>query len=236
MLHEARLRYWSLTKLDRTDSPESGHNRRRYGKMSGEKRPDTANLEKPLTRFTRDERRVDQTQVLERREGPQLAQQLVGGVRVAVQDKLLQGAAEEELQGARAEEPLARHVVEQELHQLRGQARQAAAVLHAGSCGGRGTAVRGRSGGGGGFVSTDRGLSPLISCRVARVAKAHNDGRLGVLKGLLGGEGCPWEVGGWSWCAALWRRSTAARPAATGAAGPPASSTSTASSSGASLK
>lgn len=43
----------------------------------------------------------------ERREGPQLPQQLVGGVRVAVQDKLLQGAAEEELQGAWAKEPLA---------------------------------------------------------------------------------------------------------------------------------
>lgn len=170
--------------------------------------------------------------MFERREGPQLAQQLVGGVRVAVQDKLLQGAAEEELQGARAEEPLARHVVEQKLHQLRGEARQTAAVLHAGSCGSRGTAVRGQSGGGG-FVSTNHVLSPLISCRVARVAKAHNDGRLGVLKGLLGGEGCPWEVGG---CAPLWRRSTAARPAATGAAGPPASSTSTASSSGAPLK
>lgn len=68
------------------------------------------------------------------------------------------------------------------------------------------------------------------------MAKAHKDGRLGVLKGLLGGEGCPWEVGGCSWCSALWRRSTAARPAATGATGAPASSTSTASSSGASLK
>lgn len=145
MLHEARFRYWSLTKLDRTDSPESGQNRRRYGEMSG-KMPDTANLEQPSSRLTRDERRVDQTQVFERREGPQLAQQLVGGVRVAVEDKLLQGAAEEELQGARAEEPLARHVVEQKLHQLRGEARQAAAVLHAGSCGGRGTAVRGQSG------------------------------------------------------------------------------------------
>lgn len=91
--------------------------------------------------------------MFERREGPQLAQQLVGGVRVAVQDKLLQGAAEEELQGARAEEPLARHVVEQKLHQLWGEARQAAAVLHAGSCGGRGTAVRGQSGGGGGMAA-----------------------------------------------------------------------------------
>lgn len=122
--------------------------------------PDTANLGKPLTRFTRDERRVDQAQVFERREGPQLAQQLVGGVRVAVQDKLLQGAAEEELQGARAKEPLARHVVEQKLHQLRGEARQTAAVLHAGSCGSRGTAVRGQSGGGGGgFGSTKRVFS-----------------------------------------------------------------------------
>lgn len=26
LLHAARLRYWSLTKLDRTDSPESGQN------------------------------------------------------------------------------------------------------------------------------------------------------------------------------------------------------------------
>lgn len=57
--------------------------------------------------FTRDERRVDQTEVSERREGPQLPQQLVGGVRVAVQDKLLQGASKEELQGAWAKEPFA---------------------------------------------------------------------------------------------------------------------------------
>lgn len=56
---------------------------------------------------TRDERRVDQTKVSERREGPQLPQQLVGGVGVAVQDKLLQGASKEELQGARAKEPFA---------------------------------------------------------------------------------------------------------------------------------
>lgn len=57
--------------------------------------------------FTRDERRVDQTKVPERREGSQLPQQLVGGVRVAVQDKLLQGASKEELQGAWAKEPFA---------------------------------------------------------------------------------------------------------------------------------
>lgn len=122
-------------------------------------------------------------------------------------------------------------MVEQKLHQLWGEARQTAAVLHAGSCGRTVTTVRKQSDG----ASHDdrQSLSPLISCSVARVAKAHKDGRLGVLKGLLGGEGCPWEGGG---CPALWRRSTAARPAATGAIGAPASSTSTASSSGASLK
>lgn len=181
--------------------------------------------------FTRDERRVDQTEVPERREGPQLPQELVGGVRVAVQDKLLQGASKEELQGARAKEPFAGHVVEQQLHQLWGEARQTAAVLHAGSCG-ETRKQEGRC------VSrpTSQSLPPLISWRVARVARAHKDGRLGVLKGLLGGEGCPWEVGGCSWCPALWRRSTAARPAAAGAPGAPASSTSTASSSGASLE
>lgn len=74
----------------------------------------------------------------ERREGPQLPQELVGGVRVAVQDKLLQGASKEELQGARTKEPFAGHVVEQQLHQLWGEARQTAAVLHAGSCGKQG--------------------------------------------------------------------------------------------------
>lgn len=71
---------------------------------------------------------------------------------------------------------------------------------------------------------------------VARVAKAHRDGTLGVLKGLLGGDGCPWEARGSSCCAALWRRSTAARPAAPGATRPLASSGSAGSSSGASLK
>lgn len=97
--------------------------------------------------FTCDERRVDQTKVSERREGPQLPQQLIGGVRVAVQDKLLQGAPKEELQGAWAKEPFAGHVVEQKLHQLWGEARQTAAVLHAGSCGCRVTTVRKQSDG-----------------------------------------------------------------------------------------
>lgn len=80
--------------------------------------------------------------MLEGGEGPQLPQQLVGGVRVAVEDKLLQRAAEEELQRARPQQPLLGHVLEQVLHQLRGEARQAAAVLHAGSCSRRGRGER----------------------------------------------------------------------------------------------
>lgn len=145
LLHEARLRYWSFTKLDRTDSPESGQNQRKEMSETNEmsEKCRRGKFGKVFDRsFTRDERRVDQTQVPERREGPELPQQLVGGVRVAVQDKLLQGASKEELQGAWAEEPFVRHVVEQKLHQLWGEARQTAAVLHAGSCGRRVTTVR----------------------------------------------------------------------------------------------
>ena len=82
---------------------------------------------------TRDEGGVDQAEVLECGEGSQLPQQLVRGVRVAAEHQLLQGAAEEELQRARTQQPLARHVAQQQLRQLRGQTSQAAAVLHAGS-------------------------------------------------------------------------------------------------------
>lgn len=71
--------------------------------------------------------------MLQRCKGSQLAQELVGGVRVAVEHKFLQWAAEEELQGAWTQEPFAGHVVEQKLGELWGQARQTAAVLHAGS-------------------------------------------------------------------------------------------------------
>lgn len=46
-------------------------------------------------------------------------------------------------------------------------------------------------------------LLPVIRWTVARVAKAHRDGTLGALKGLLGGDGCPWEARGSSCCAAL---------------------------------
>ena len=75
--------------------------------------------------------------MLEGMEGPELPQQVVGGVRVAVEDKFLQWATEEELQGARPQQPLPGHVAEQQLGELRGQTRQAAAVLHAGSWGER---------------------------------------------------------------------------------------------------
>lgn len=67
------------------------------------------------------------------RKGPQLPQQLIGGVRIGVEDDLLQRAAKEQLQGAWAKDHFTGHVVEQKLGQLRGQTCHAAAVLHAGS-------------------------------------------------------------------------------------------------------
>lgn len=79
-------------------------------------------------------------------------------------------------------------------------------------------------------------LLPVMRWTVARIAKAHSEGTLGALKGLLGGDGCPWLAWRSSCCAARWRRSTAAWPAAAGASGPPAFSGSAASSSGPSLR
>lgn len=79
MLQDARLSDWSLTRLRRTDRPESGQNRlMRSGR--------NVKLRQISAAPTCDERRVDQTEVLQRREGSQLPQELVGGVRVAVQD------------------------------------------------------------------------------------------------------------------------------------------------------
>lgn len=77
---------------------------------------------------------------------------------------------------------------------------------------------------------------PVMRWTAAWVAKAQRDGTFGVLKGLLGGDGCPWEELWSSCCAALCSRSTAASPAATGATGAAPSSGSSAFSSGASLQ
>ena len=72
--------------------------------------------------------------MLQSSECPELSQEFIGGVGIAVEDELLQRAAKEELQGARTQQPLDGHVVEQELCQLWRQTGQTADVLHAGSC------------------------------------------------------------------------------------------------------
>lgn len=67
-------------------------------------------------------------------EGRQRAQQRVGGIRVAVEDEALQGAAEEECQGAGVQLPITGQLCQEALGQRGRQGRQTATVLLAGRC------------------------------------------------------------------------------------------------------